>query len=86
MIVALGRQDLDTDGIVVPDDYARLGSSSDHLVLDCTTDPPDVGGELRFGLNYSALMRSMASPFVTRRYVGGGDGAGSPDSPGTART
>ncbi len=45
-----------------------------------------MGGELRFGLNYSALMRSMASPFVTRRYVGGGDGAGSPDSPGTTRT
>ncbi|HEX7443533.1 MAG TPA: alanine racemase, partial [Acidimicrobiales bacterium] len=86
VIVALGRQDLDTDGIVVPDGYALLGSSSDHLVLDCGTDPPDVGGELRFGLNYSALMRSMASPFVTRRYVGVGVGAGSPgspDSPGT---
>jgi len=82
-IVALGRQDLDTDGIVAPDGYELLGSSSDHLVLDSGTHSPDVGDELRFGLNYSALMRSMASPFVTRRYIGGEDG---PDRPRTART
>ena len=86
VIVALGRQDLDTDGIVAPDGYGLVGSSSDHLVLDCGTDPPDVGDELRFGLNYSALMRSMASPFVTRRYIGDGDDTGSARSPGTTRT
>ena len=50
--------------------YAASKASSDHLVLDSGTTGPDVGGELRFGLNYSALMRAMASPFVSRRYVG----------------
>ena len=46
-----------------------LGASSDHLVLDSGPDLPPVGTELRFGLNYSALMRSMTSPFVTHRYL-----------------
>jgi ornithine racemase len=69
VIVALGRQDLDTDGIVAPAGFELLGSSSDHLVLDAGADRPEVGSELRFAVNYSALMSSMASPFVARHYV-----------------
>jgi predicted amino acid racemase len=69
VIVALGRQDLDVDGIAAPDGCVILGASSDHLVLDSATDAPELGSELRFELNYSALMRSMTSPFVTRRYL-----------------
>ena len=80
VIVALGRQDLDTEGIVAPDGYTVLGASSDHLVLDSGVATPTVGCELRFAPNYSALMRSMASPFVTRRFVGGGADADPPRS------
>jgi len=68
VIVALGRQDLDTDGIVAPDGFEVLGASSDHLVLACAGEVPEPGTELRFGVNYSALMRAAASPFVSRRY------------------
>lgn len=70
VIVALGRQDVDTGGIVAPDGFDLLGASSDHLVLSCTGDVPRPGAELRFGVDYSALMRAAASPFVSRRYVG----------------
>lgn len=69
VIVALGHQDLDTDGIVAPDGFEILGASSDHLILDSATNAPELGSELRFELNYSALMRSMTSPFVTRQYL-----------------
>jgi predicted amino acid racemase len=69
VIVALGRQDLDADGIVAPDGYELLDASSDHLVLACAGEVPQPGTELRFGVNYSALMRAAASPFVSRRYV-----------------
>ena len=48
MIVALGRQDLDVDGIVPPAGIEMLGSSSDHLVLDTGTARPWLGSELRF--------------------------------------
>jgi predicted amino acid racemase len=69
VIVALGRQDLDTDGIVAPAGFELLGSSSDHLILDSGASIPEVGTELRFAVNYSALMSSMASPFVARQFV-----------------
>ncbi len=69
VLVALGRQDVDVDGLQPPAGYEILGSSSDHLVLHAHGVVPAVGSELRFELNYSALMRSMASSFVTRHYL-----------------
>jgi predicted amino acid racemase len=69
VLVALGRQDVDVDGLSPPAGYEILGSSSDHLVLAARGAAPVVGSELRFELNYSALMRSMASSFVTRHYL-----------------
>jgi predicted amino acid racemase len=74
VIVALGRQDLDTEGLTAPTGVEILGSSSDHLVLDSGATKPEVGSELRFAVNYSALMSSMASPFVTRHFVRSGNG------------
>jgi len=69
VIVALGLQDVDTDGLVPPAGFRLLGASSDHLILDSGAHVPAVGAELRFEVNYSAMMRAMASPFVTRRYL-----------------
>jgi predicted amino acid racemase len=73
VIVALGWQDLDVDGIVPPDGFEILGGSSDHLVLESAVAEPKAGSELRFLPNYSALMRSMSSPFVVREYLGSDD-------------
>lgn len=65
-IAAIGRQDVDPDGLVPPQDVVVLAASSDHLVLEtrCRMTP---GTEIRFGLNYSALLRVMTSPFVTKQ-------------------
>ena len=65
-IVALGRQDVDIDGLTPPAGIAVLGMSSDHLVLDVGDQHVAVGDELRFGLGYGALVRAMTSPFVRR--------------------
>jgi predicted amino acid racemase len=65
-ILALGRQDTDPDGLTPPPGVTMLGMSSDHLVLDVGDHKVAVGDELRFQLNYSALVRSMTSPFVHR--------------------
>lgn len=64
VIVALGRQDLDPDGLTPPDGFEVLGASSDHLVLDAGQAPVAVGTELRFGVDYSALLRAATSPSV----------------------
>jgi predicted amino acid racemase len=67
-VVALGRQDIDPDGLTPPPGFRVLGASSDHLVLETPTRLP-AGTEIRFGVDYSALMRAMTSPFVAERLI-----------------
>jgi len=69
VIVALGRQDLDVDGVVAQEGFEVLGASSDHLVLRTTGPSPAVGSEIRLDVDYSALLRAMTSPSVGRRYL-----------------
>jgi predicted amino acid racemase len=67
-IVALGSQDVDPAGITPPVGMSVLAASSDHLVMES----PGIlaaGTEVRFGVNYSALVRAMTSPFVSERLV-----------------
>jgi predicted amino acid racemase len=74
VIFALGHMDTDPDGLTPPSGVVVLGSSSDHLIVDAGYDHLPVGAEIKFQLNYSALVRAMASPFVTKRikeYKGG---------------
>jgi predicted amino acid racemase len=65
-ILALGRQDADPDGLDPPPGLTILGASSDHLVVDVGSLVLAVGDEVRFELDYSALLRAMTSPFVAR--------------------
>ena len=69
VIVAVGRQDVDTDGLAPPAGYEILGASSDHLLLATDSDTPEIGSELRFSPNYSALLRAMTSPFISRQFL-----------------
>jgi predicted amino acid racemase len=69
VIVAVGRQDVDIDGLAPPTGFEILGASSDHLLLTTDSDSPEVGSELRFSPNYSALLRAMTSPFVARQFL-----------------
>jgi predicted amino acid racemase len=71
-ILAVGRQDVDTENIFPEDPgVAILGASSDHLVLDLSAAETDyrVGDVLRFTLNYGALLRAFTGAYVGRSYV-----------------
>jgi predicted amino acid racemase len=65
-VLAVGEQDTDCHALVAPVGHRIIGASSDHLVLDCGSSLPPIGAEVRFGLGYSALVRAMTSPFVSR--------------------
>ncbi len=64
-ILAIGHQDIDPNGLQSPTGIDILGASSDHLIVESSRCLP-VGTEISFQLNYSALMRAMTSPFVTK--------------------
>lgn len=65
-IVALGRQDLDPDGLTPPRGTTVLAASSDHLVLE-TPRRVSPGETIAFRPDYAALLGAMTSPFVTTR-------------------
>ncbi len=66
-ILAIGQQDTDPRGLKSPVGTEILGASSDHLILETGSDDRSVGSEMTFQLNYSALVRAMTSPFVTKK-------------------
>jgi predicted amino acid racemase len=66
VILALGRQDSDPRGLRPPPGMEILSASSDHLIVSAGDTLVPVGTELTFGLNYSALVRAMTSPFVEK--------------------
>lgn len=68
-IVALGKQDVDVAGLIPMTDVDILGSSSDHILLDATRAPLRVGDQIRFSVNYAALLSSMTSPFVGSVFI-----------------
>ena len=68
-ILALGRQDVDVSAIRPRIKADILGASDDHLVLDATRLGLEVGSEVRFDVEYSALLRAMTSPYVEKVYL-----------------
>lgn len=71
-ILAVGRQDTDTADLTAPHGIAILAASSDHLVVE-SPDRMIPGGEIKFEPGYSAVLRSMTSPFVTKALQPVGD-------------
>ncbi|WP_202901501.1 hypothetical protein [Thalassospira australica] len=69
-ILAIGQQDVDPSGLCPPDGIKVLGGSSDHLLLNTGTNQAQVGSEITFLPDYSALLRSMTSPYVEKTYIG----------------
>ncbi len=65
-ILAVGRQDTDPDGLRPPPGIEILGASSDHLIADSGRHRLSIGAEVTFQLDYSALVRSMTSPFIAK--------------------
>ena len=70
VILGIGLQDVLVAGLTPCQDVDVLGASSDHILIDAKESDLKVGDEVEFNLNYGALLSSMTSPYVERRYVG----------------
>ncbi|MFA5480534.1 MAG: alanine/ornithine racemase family PLP-dependent enzyme [Candidatus Muiribacteriota bacterium] len=70
-ILAVGRQDIDVEGLIPMGDYEVLGASSDHLIIDVEKIHHNlkVGDTLKFMLSYSALLAAFTSEYVEKIYI-----------------
>ena len=67
LILALGQQDTDIQGLSLPVGSILIGATSDHLVIGASRSSLKVGAEVRLQMNYKALMHAMAAPDVETR-------------------
>ncbi len=70
-IAAIGRQDMDCDGLIPLNPGVRVvGASSDHLILDVTErEKMHVGSIVRFALNYGGMLRGFTSAYLNKQYI-----------------
>jgi predicted amino acid racemase len=68
IIIGIGEQDVDTKAITPRINAKVIGASSDHLILH-SKNHLEVGSEIAFDINYSALLRLSTSPYVKKVFV-----------------
>ncbi len=68
IIVGIGEQDVDTKAITPRINAKVIGASSDHLILH-SKNHIEVGHEIEFDINYSALLRLSTSPYVKKVFI-----------------
>lgn len=68
IIIGIGEQDVDTKAITPRINAKIIGASSDHLILH-PQNHIEVGSEIEFDINYSALLRLSTSPYVKKVFI-----------------
>ncbi len=70
-ILAIGKQDIYLNSLIpLKEGIKIVGASSDHLIIDITDFKEElkVGAEVRFGLNYPALLSATTSKYVKKYF------------------
>jgi predicted amino acid racemase len=67
-LLGIGLQDVSVSGLTPSLDVDILGASSDHIILDAKQSGLEVGDEVKFNLNYAALLAAMTSSYVHKEY------------------
>jgi predicted amino acid racemase len=66
IILSIGSQDVVVSGLTPRAEIDILGASSDHIILDGKNGDYVAGDELKFDLDYGALLSVMTSPYVEK--------------------
>jgi predicted amino acid racemase len=64
-----GRQDIQEKGLFPMDDIEILSASSDYIIVDLKDTNFKLGDELKFHLNYEALLAAMTSPYISKVFI-----------------
>jgi predicted amino acid racemase len=69
LILNIGRQDVLYTQLYPRVDIEVLGASSDHLIAVANTAELQVGDEVRFDVDYGAMLAAMTSPYVRKVHL-----------------
>ncbi|MBO3697893.1 alanine/ornithine racemase family PLP-dependent enzyme [Roseivirga sp. E12] len=68
-ILGIGQQDVNITGLTPISDISIIAASSDHIVIDVHESNLKVGQEVRFQINYNALLSLMTSSYVSKLMI-----------------
>lgn len=68
-ILGIGIQDVDISGLTPLNAIEIIGASSDHLIVNAKETKLDIGTEVRFQVNYGALLSAINSAYVIKNIV-----------------
>jgi ornithine racemase len=71
-MVALGRRDIEPSGLRPLLPGATLAGATSDVCILITPEPLRPGDEVRFTVDYDALVRAVTSPFVALEFTGAG--------------
>jgi predicted amino acid racemase len=71
LILNIGRQDVLYTQLYPRVDIEILGASSDHLIAVANATELQVGDEVRFDVDYGAMLAAMTSPYVRKVHLNG---------------
>jgi predicted amino acid racemase len=70
-MLALGRRDVEPGGLRPLLPGAHLAGATSDVCMLITPEPLRPGDEVRFSVEYDALVRAVTSPFVTVEFTQG---------------
>jgi len=65
-LLGIGKQDVLVSGLTPRSGIEILGGSSDHIIVNAKQVDLETGCELKFDLNYGALLSAMTAPYVIK--------------------
>jgi len=68
-LINAGRQDTQEIGLTPLENIEIMSASSDYIIVDLKDNDFKLGDELRFNVNYEALLGAMTSPFISKVFI-----------------
>lgn len=69
VILGVGRQDVNISGLKPNKNVEILGSSSDHVIVNAKKEDLQVGDEVKFEVDYGAMLTAMTSSYVLKKFI-----------------
>ena len=64
-----GRQNVIESKLIQYDDIDIMSATSDYIIIDIKNNNYQIGNEIKFNVEYEALLNLMTSPFISKIFL-----------------